>query len=70
MYGVFFYNFGISSALVLLVDLYLTNYVGYFTVFMMCALLSVGSLASLAFFKEESPWTSEKNQILGDKALS
>mmetsp|Transcript_32581 Transcript_32581/g.56436 ORF Transcript_32581/g.56436 Transcript_32581/m.56436 type:complete len:310 (+) Transcript_32581:3453-4382(+) len=64
IYGIFFYNFGISSALVLLVDLYLTDLVGYLPIFLMCSIMSVASLASMYAFKEISPWSTEKNQIL------
>jgi hypothetical protein len=64
VYGVFFFNFGLSAALVLFTELFLTSTVGYLPIFLLCSAMSAASLAAMAFFKESSPWSQERSKIL------
>jgi MFS family permease len=64
VYGVFFFNFGLSGVLVLFTELLLTSSVGYLPVFLLCSAMSAASLATMGCFKESSPWSQERNKIL------
>lgn len=67
IYGFFFYNFGISSILVLVVTLFMTKFVGYLPVFLLCSAFTVVSFFIILFkFEEISPWKNDNEKLLNE----
>lgn len=66
IYSFFFYSFGLSSILVLLITLFVTKYIGYLPVFLLCSAMTVGSFVLIFKFKEVSPWKKDESKLLED----